>query len=191
MSKLYFRYSTVSSGKTARLNIEVHNDRAAGRRVLVLKIAKDVRDRTIKSRVPGLELEADAVVEFPGDILAAVRRAPVDFIYVDEIQFATWDQVQMLKDIAAFDRIPVMCYGLSTNWKLQLFEGSAAMFALADEKEYIKSICAAWDKGCKRRAQVNVKHINRKPVKEGPEIEVGSEERYIGMCYHHYVEFTG
>jgi thymidine kinase len=190
-SKLYYRYSTVSSGKTARLAIEVHNDRLAGRRVLVLKIGIDTRwgATRISSRVPGLELEADAVVHFPGDILRAVRKSQPDFIYVDEIQFSTRDQVEMFRDIATFENIPVICYGLNSSWQIELFEGSSAMFALADEVEHIKSICSAWGKCCTRRALINVKHRDRKPVAEGPQVELGAEESYIGMCYQHYDEF--
>jgi thymidine kinase len=190
---MYFRWSTVSSGKTARLAIEVHNDRMSGRRALVFTAAVDTRwgAGRIVSRVDGLELQADAVVSFPGDIITALRACPQkpDFIYCDEIQFYSRDCIEMLRDIATFESIPVMCYGLKSSWKLDLFEGSSALLALADEIEHIKSICSAWGKCCTKRALINVKHNNRKPVVEGPAVELGAEDRYVGMCYKHYDEF--
>lgn len=196
MAKLYFRWSTVSSGKTAFLSISVHNDRLAGRHVIVLKIARDTRwDPTkIQSRVPGLEVTVDAQVCFPGDIITAVRAAqrvgPLDFIYIDEIQFATRDQVEILRDIATFEGVPVITYGLRTDWKLQLFEGSSSMFALADEFQEIKIMCSAWGQRCRRKTFANAKHHDRQPVVDDQQVEVGAEELYCGMCYRHYSEFN-
>jgi thymidine kinase len=194
MAKLYFRHATVNSGKSARLAIEVHNDRLSGRRVLVFTAAIDDRAGRgrVVSRVPGLELQADAAVAFPGDILVALRAQPErpDFIYCDESQFYSRDCIEMLRDIATFEGIPVMCYGLRTDWKLGLFEGSAALFALADEFQEIKSMCSAWDKKCKRKAFSNTKHRNRQPVLSGPQVEIGAEDHYCAMCYQHHVEFT-
>lgn len=193
MAKLYFRWSTVNSGKTARMLIEIYNDRASGRHVLVLTTAVDTRwgAGRIASRVPGLDIVADAQIAFPGDIIAALRacQETPDFIYIDEIQFASRDVVEMLRDVATFEGIPVMCYGLRTDWRLQLFEGSSALFALADEFQEVKSVCAAWGKKCTRKTFSNTKHNAGRPVREGPQVELGAEDRYCAMCYEHHVEF--
>jgi len=194
MAKLYWRYATVNSGKSARLAIEVHNDRLSGRHVLVFTAAIDDRAGAgrVASRVPGLTLQADATIAFPGDIITALRACPrkPDFIYCDESQFYSRDCIEMLRDIATFEDIPVMCYGLRCDWRLNLFEGSAALFALADEPQEIKSMCSAWDKKCKRKAFSNTKHRNRQPVLEGPQVEIGAEDHYCAMCYQHHIEFV-
>lgn len=192
MAKLYFRYGTVSSGKTMKLIIDIYNDRAQGKTVLVLKPKLDTRwdDKKIISRVPGLECDVDYLIEFPGDVINALANKKPDFIYIDEIQFISRDVIELLKDIAVYEKIPVICYGLRSDWKNNLFDGSSAMFALADDIVEIKSICATFNTNCTKKSTVNVKHKNKKPIIDGPQIEVGGEEGYCGMCYYHYDEFV-
>ena len=102
-----------------------------------------------------------------------------DVIIVDECQFLTKQQVNQLKDISI--KIPVLCYGLLTNYKTELFEGSKRLVELADSLMEIKCICK-----CGRKATVNVRFVDGKVATEGKEIMIGADERYESMCYQCY-----
>ncbi len=105
------------------------------------------------------------------------KSSPPDVIILDEAQFLTKEQVNQLKDIA-IKYIPVLCFGLKTDFQTHLFEGSKRLFEIADSIQEIKSICK-----CGRKAEVNMRIQNNKPIYNGNQISIGGNESYIGVCY--------
>lgn len=179
MAKLYFRYGTVSSAKTLNLLAVAHNYRQQNKRVLLFKPEIDTRfgRDVIKTRA-GLQAEADALIpateEFNvPDLAGAVC------VLVDEVQFVPAPAIDVLHDIAhTYPRIPVICYGLRTDFRRQLFPASQRLFELADSIEEIKTICHF----CLRKAVFNLKLLNGRPTLDGPTVELGAEEKYLPVC---------
>jgi thymidine kinase len=188
MSKVYFYYSAMNAGKSTVLLQSSYNYHERGMRTLLFSPAIDTRAGVgvIKSRI-GLEATAMAL---PADenILAHVKAAhaaqPVACVLVDEAQFLTRAQVEQCTEIADQLRIPVLCYGLRTDFQAQLFPGSAALLALADNLIELKTICH-----CGRKATMNLRvSADGRAVKEGAQIEIGGNDRYVAMCRRHYKE---
>ena len=183
--KLYFRYGTMNSSKTANLLMVAHNYKQQGKNVLLLKPIIDNRfgNSTIKSRC-GLEYEADYLIEKDDHYLKNIDRSILDnisAILVDEAQFLTKEQIDELRIIT--QKVPVICYGLRTDYKTNLFEGSKRLMEIADSIEEIKTICTF--SFCAKKAIVNLKYSNNKIIKEGTnEIDLGSEEKYLGSCWY-------
>lgn len=182
MAKLYFRHGTVSSAKTLNLLAVAHNYRSQGKQVVLIKPALDDRfgSEVIRSRA-GMEQAADIKVladtqidkkEFEG----------ISCILVDEAQFLSVAVVEQLREIAVDLNIPVICYGLRSDFRTRLFEGSARLFELADSIEEIKTTCAF----CNRKAVANLKHVNGVATLAGPAIDLGAEEKYYPACYSCY-----
>ena len=138
----------------------------------------------IESRIG---LGADAItLRSAENVLELVRTAhsslPVACVLVDEAQFLTRKQVEQLTDVADLLRIPVLCYGLRTDFQAQLFPGSAALLALADDLIELKTICH-----CGRKATMNLRvGPDGKGVREGAQVEIGGNDRYVAMCRRHY-----
>lgn len=183
MAKLYFKFGAMGSSKTANALMTRFNYIEKGRNVLLLKPSVDTRDgkTTIGSRI-GLSAEADVVypdTNIEDFVFERNKSSKTDVIIVDECQFLTKEQVYQLKNISSFWNIPVLCYGLRTNYKLQLFEGSKALFELADSISEIKSICS-----CGEKAIINARiDENGNAITTGDEIDIGGNEKYTGMCY--------
>ena len=187
MAKLHFRYGTMGSSKTAQLLMTRFNYIEKGRKVWLIKPSVDTRDgeAVIKSRI-GLEAKAD-VISPEDDILIIYRNkwcagtAP-DVIIADECQFFTEAHIFQLRKIVSDFDIPVLCYGLRTDFRCEFFPGSAALFKCADEIEEVKSICS-----CGEKSIVNAR-INKlgQAVTEGDQIELGGNDRYVGMCWKCY-----
>lgn len=183
MAKLYFKFGAMGSSKTANALMTRFNYIEKGRNVLLLKPSVDTRDgkTTIGSRI-GLSAEADVVypdTNIEDFVFERNKSSKTDVIIVDECQFLTKEQVYQLKNISSFWNIPVLCYGLRTNYKLQLFEGSKALFELADSISEIKSICS-----CGEKAIINARiDENGNVITTGDEIDIGGNEKYTGMCY--------
>ena len=150
MAKLYFRYGAMSSSKTANALMVKYNYGERGQNALLVKPAIDVRDgvRTVKSRCG---LSSECVLFHEMDI-AAIKRGDYDCIIVDEAQFLSKDEVQLLTDIVDEYNVPVICYGLRTDFQGNFFEGSHWLMAWADTIEEIKTIC--W---CGRKAICNAR----------------------------------
>lgn len=191
MAKVYFYYSAMNAGKSTVLLQASHNYHERGLRTLRFIPAIDTRAGTgrIRSRI-GLEAEAISL-ETTDDILARVRSEHADStvacVLIDEAQFLTAVQGWQVATIADELTIPVLCYGLRTDFQGRLFEGSAALLALADELIELKTICH-----CGRKATMNVRFgADGKPVREGEQIEIGGNERYVAMCRRHFVEALG
>ncbi|MBS0616472.1 MAG: thymidine kinase [Verrucomicrobia bacterium] len=187
MAKLYFRHGTMGSAKTLNLLAVAHSYRQQGKRVILLKPDLDTRfgKQNIKSRA-GLQMEADVLVS-PTTNLFDLDLEGVSCMLVDEAQFLTPENVQQLRDIALLKNIPVICYGLRTDFRSKLFPGSMRLMELSDSIEEIKATCFF----CNKKSIMNLKHVDGKPTLDGPTVQIGAEEKYLPVCYscyHHQLE---
>ena len=182
MAKLYFRHGTVGSAKTLNLLAVAHNYRQQGKKVWVMKPDLDTRfgKERVKSRA-GLEMKADLLIVDEGSF-EGLDYTGIDCILVDEAQFLTPKVIETLREIAWRRDIPVLCYGLRTDFKTRLFEGTARLFELADSIEEVKATCHF----CNRKSIVNLKYVNGMATNVGPTVELGAEERYLPACYSCY-----
>jgi thymidine kinase len=182
MAKLYFRYGTVGSAKTLNLLAVAHNYRQQGKKVILMKPDFDVRfgKERIRSRA-GLETEADVLIENERS-LEGIDFDGVACILVDEAQFLSAKVIEGLRQIALDRDIPILCYGLRTDFKSYLFEGSRRLMELADSIEEVKATCHY----CNRKSILNLKHVNGIATNEGPSVELGAEEKYVPACYRCY-----
>jgi thymidine kinase len=186
MPKLYFRYGTVGSAKTLNLLAVAHNYRQQGKKVLLLKPEMDTRfgKDIIKTRA-GLESPADVLMPATGKCQLPDLNDVVCLL-VDEAQFLSVEAVDQLHNVAHActyppynrDGIPVICYGLRTDFRRQLFPASRRLLALADAIEEIKTICTF----CLRKAVFNLKLCDGRPTLDGPSVELGCEEKYLPVC---------
>ncbi len=178
MAKLHFRYAAMNAGKSTALLQVAHNYEERGMRVRLFTAGLDVRagKGVIASRL-GLAREAEtfgADTEFVrahlGDDLAC--------LLIDEAQFLTPEQVRQLHRLAHVDGVPVLCYGLRSDFRAEAFAGAAALLTLADDIEEMKSVCA-----CGRKATLNLRIDDRgKRVREGEQVFIGGNERYRAIC---------
>lgn len=182
MAKLYFRYGTVGSAKTLNLLAVAHNYRQQGKHVLLLKPELDDRfgKEQIKSRA-GLEMQADILVHATSDLLALACDAVACFL-VDEAQFLSKKNVNELRMLTLLKNIPVICYGLRTDFRGQLFEGTLRLMEVADSIEEVKATCHF----CNKKSIMNLKHVDGKATLDGPTIHLGSEETYLPTCFPCY-----
>ena len=182
MNKLYFRYGVMGSSKTAEALMCRFNYIQKGFNVLLLKPSIDNRFEHGKAQVTSrIGLSADCVKFSPEQniielYLSENDKQKIDVIIVDECQFATAKQIEQLRRIA-YD-IPVLCYGLLTNFKTKLFEGSKRLVEIADSLQEIKNVCT-----CGRKSNVNARLIDGKISTNGLEVLIGAEECYESMCY--------
>lgn len=186
MAKLYFRYGTVGSAKTLNLLAVAHNFERQGKKVLVVKPALDVRDgpTRVASRA-GLGREADLVVR--GRTKLDPRRfRGVDAVLVDEAQFLSEALVDQFREITRVPGVPVLCYGLRTDFRSRLFEGSRRLLELADSIEEVKTTCAR----CNRKAILNLRVVGGRATTRGPSVLVGGDESYRPMCWTHWRSAT-
>lgn len=185
MAKLYFRYGTVNSAKTLNLLAVAHNYRQQGKRALILKPAVDTRwgREWVTSRA-GPKMPADVVLE-DNTVITNDDLAGVSCVLVDEAQFLSFFVVEQLAYIAhRTPGIPVICYGLRTDFKTRLFMASERLMELADSIEEVKTTCHF----CERKAIFNLKFVNGVATREGPSIELGAEEKYSPACATCYAE---
>lgn len=182
MAKLYFYYSAMNAGKTTTLLQSAHNYRERGMRVLILTPALD--DRAGSGRVASrIGLQAQGTPFGPQDDL--LQRVETDItangrlhcVLVDESQFLRKPQVWQLTDVVDALHIPVLCYGLRTDFRGELFEGSQHLLAWADEISEIKTICHS---GSKATMTVRV-DANGRAVHDGPQVEIGGNDRYVSV----------
>jgi len=182
MAKLYFYYSAMNAGKTTTLLQSAHNYRERGMRVAIL--APRLDDRAGSGRVAsriglsadaaGFDQDADLLAWANADIAAHGR---LDCLLVDEAQFLRKPQVWQLSEVVDRLRVPVLCYGLRTDFRGELFEGSQYLLAWADEISEIKTICHS---GSKATMTVRVDGQGR-AVQDGPQVEIGGNERYVSV----------
>ena len=191
MAKLYFSYSAMNAGKSTILLQASHNYRERGMNTLLLTAAFD--DRAGKGRIGSrIGLGADALTfAADTDIEQLTRRAheqqPLDCLLVDEAQFLSVDQVWQLSFVVDQLKIPVMCYGLRTDFRGQLFPGSAVLLAVADTLREIRTICH-----CGRKATMVTRLTEKgETVTDGAQIEIGGNDKYVSLCRVHWKEMTG
>jgi len=191
MAKLYFYYAAMNAGKSTTLLQADFNYRERGMRTLLFTAAFDDRFEPgkITSRI-GLASHAaaiDADTDLYEEVAIECAQAPVDCVLVDEAQWLTRAQVFQLAAVCDELGIPVLAYGLRSDFQAQLFPGSAALLAIADKLVELKAICA-----CGRKATMNLRvDGDGFAVKEGAQIEVGGNERYVALCRRHYAEQMG
>jgi thymidine kinase len=191
MAKLYFYYSAMNAGKTTTLLQSAHNYHERGMRTLILTPALDNRygEGIVASRI-GLQARA---MRFAGDedIFAMVEkdidaRGPLHCVLVDEAQFLTKNQAWQLSDVVDRLNIPVLAYGLRTDFRGELFEGSRYLLAWADNLEEIKTICHS---GRKATMVVRVDEHGR-AVTQGPQVEIGGNDRYVSVSRAEFKTIT-
>ena len=181
----------MNAGKTTTLLQSSHNYAERGMETLVLKPRVDGREGIgrIRSRI-GLEAEAvnfDRSDDLLQMISNQVNLGRLDCILVDEAQFLSVGQVKQLTDVVDRLKIPVLTYGLRTDFRGELFEGSQQLLALADELKEIKTVCH-----CGRKAIMTVRVDNHgKPIQAGEQIQIGGNERYVSMCRLHFKDTRG
>ena len=187
MAKLYFYYASMNAGKSTNLLQADFNYRERGMRTMLFTAAIDDRFAagTVTSRIG---LGADAIAfERDTDLLAIVHRegeALPACVLVDEAQFLTARQVDQLATLADVHHVPVLAYGLRTDFQGALFEGSARLLAIADSLVEIKSVCV-----CGRKATMNLRmDASGMPVAEGRQTEIGGNDRYVALCRKHHSE---
>ncbi len=174
----------MGSAKTLNLLAVAHSYRQQGKRVMILKPALDTRfgASTVRSRA-GLEAEADLLVA-AGSRLDPTLLEGLSCILVDEAQFLAPDVVEHLRDIARDHGIPIICYGLRTDFRTRLFDGSRRLLELADAIEEIKGTCHF----CNRKAIFNMRLVSGKPTLSGATVQLGAEESYLPACATCYSE---
>lgn len=184
MAKLYFRYGAMGSSKTANALMVRHNYAEKGQTAILLKPQKENRDgeKVIRSRI-GLEAECMFVEDFLKEFDKLINSKRIDAVIVDEAQFLTVEQVESLSDIVDFCDIPVICYGLRTDFTGHFFDGSRRLMELADIIEEVPTVC--W---CGKRAQLNARIINGRMTREGEQFMLGGNESYVSVCRRHYKE---
>jgi len=181
MAKLYFYYSSMNAGKTTLLLQSAHNYRERGMHPLLFTPALDTRHRTavIRSRI-GLEAEA-TMFDSASDLFSHVERElqaqEIHCVLVDEAQFLSRDQVYQLTDVVDRLEVPVLCFGLRTDFRGELFEGSRYLLAWSDQLEEIRTICHT---GRKATMVVRLDEAGY-AVKEGSQVEIGGNERYVSV----------
>jgi thymidine kinase len=180
MAKLYFRYSSMGAGKSLDLLKTRFNYLERGKKVLVFTSGKDNRFgiNIVKSRI-GLESEAIGVGETLNifDYINELSEKP-DCVLVDEVQFFSKIQIYQLSDVVDLLNIPVIAYGLRSDFKLGPFEGSTYMLILSDQIEELKTLCH----NCDKKAILNIKYVNGKIESVGRQVDIGGNEKYISLC---------
>jgi len=186
MAKLYFSYSTMNAGKSTVLLQASHNYGERGMKTMLFTAELDNRSKVgnISSRI-GLSEKAST---FNNDdnlfssVKKRLKKNKISCVFIDEAQFLTDKQVWELSDVVEILNIPVMCFGLRTDFQGKLFEGSSTLLAIADELKEIKTICH-----CGKKANMVVRvDSNGKVLKEGAQIEIGGNEKYISLCRKHW-----
>ena len=180
MAKLYFKYGAMGSSKTANALITKFNYEERGMKVWLIKPALDTRDgaATVRSRI-GLSAEAEAVSPDVDLYVEFSKQKDCHVIITDECQFFTAAQIDQLRRIVDEMDIPVLCFGLRTDFLTHLFEGSRRLFEVADSITEIKTICT-----CGKKAIVNARiDETGKIVTEGGQILLGGNDSYVAMCH--------
>ena len=188
MAKLYFYYSAMNAGKSTVLLQSSYNYHERGMKTLLLTPAINQRDGMgkVASRI-GLTKEAKSFKQ-EDDLHLLIHRtheqAPIACVLIDEAQFLSRPQVEQLAKVADQSGIPVLCYGIRTDFQGNLFPGSAALLGWADNLIELKTICH-----CGRKATMNLRtDAKGEPIKEGEQVEIGGNERYVAMCRKCFVE---
>lgn len=185
MAKLYFYYASMNAGKSSSLLQADFNYRERGMETMLWTAALDTRSAgMVRSRI-GLESGAhlySSQTDLFAEVDAQHNKTPLDCVLLDEAQFLTTGQVWQLAALADEIGIPVLCYGLRTDFQGELFPGSAALLGIADALVELKAVCH-----CGRKATMNLRvGEDGAPVKEGEQTEIGGNDRYVALCRKHF-----
>lgn len=185
MAKLYFYYASMNAGKSSHLLQADFNYRERGMRTMLWTAALDSRSAgMVRSRI-GLESEAQRFhpdTDLWAEVAAAHAATPLDCVLVDEAQFLTGPQVWQLARLADEAGVPVLCYGLRTDFQGELFPGSAVLLGIADALVELKAVCH-----CGRKATMNLRvDASGKAVRQGQQTEIGGNDRYVALCRKHF-----
>ena len=180
MAKLYFKYGAMGSSKSAQALITKFNYEELGMKVWLIKPSTDTRDGAdiVKSRI-GLQSRAQIIT--PGDNIVKMYREAGrhDVIIADEAQFFTPEQIDGLRELVDEDDLPVLCFGLRTDFLTHFFPGARRLMELADSLTEIKTVCA-----CGRKATVNARiDENGHIITEGDQVFLGGNDSYVAMCH--------
>jgi thymidine kinase len=188
MAKLYFYYASMNAGKSTTLLQADFNYRERGMETMLWTAALDDRYDTgvITSRI-GLQADAHKFspdTDLWAEVTAENAVRPIACLLVDEAQFLTREQVLQLARLADEANIPVVAYGLRTDFQAELFPGSAALLGIADTLVELKAVC-----DCGRKATMNLRvDADGRAVKEGAQTEIGGNDRYVALCRKHFME---
>lgn len=184
MAKMYFRFGAMNCGKTTALLQVAHNYEEKGMNILLIKPKIDKKgDNKIVSRL-GIDRKVDVLVDTDEKLKDLLKLDNINCILVDEVQFMNPDQIKELWIISKMKDIPVICYGLKTNFKGELFEGSKAVLEVADELEELSTICR-----CGNKARFNARVVNGEFVSVGEEVAIdGIDASYEPTCGKCYIE---
>lgn len=191
MAKLYFHYSTMNAGKTTLLLQASHNyiERGMSTYLLTAQFDNRVGEGEIGSRI-GISAKADtysADDNLFDKIERCLSQSKIDCIFVDEAQFLSKAQVWELTRVVDIRKVPVMCYGLRVDFRGELFPGSAALLALADEMREVRTICH-----CGKKATMVVRQDDHgQTITDGAQIQIGGNETYVSLCRRHWKEAMG
>ncbi len=191
MAKLYFNYAAMNAGKSTMLLQVAFNYRERGMKCLIFTASIDSRTGhgIVASRI-GLAAPAcafDSGADLFHAIEAAIRDDEVACVFVDEAQFLSREQVMQLARAVDYLGVPVLCFGLRTDFRGALFPGSERLLAIADELSELKTIC-----DCGRKATMNLRiDVSGAAVTGGQSIEIGGNERYVPLCRKHFYERLG
>ena len=186
MAKLYFKYGAMGSSKTAQALITKYNYEENDMRVWLIKPSADTRDgvATLRSRI-GLEAQVDVITPAIDicRLFSEKKKDQCDVIIVDECQFLVSEQIDQLRTIVNDFSVPVLCFGLRTDFQTRLFPGSRRLMELADVIEEIKTMC-----DCGAKATVNARINDGYIVTEGAQVVLGGNDCYIAMCHRCYIQ---
>lgn len=183
MGKLTFIYGTMGSAKSANALMQYFELKQQGKYVALIKPEIDTRDGSdiIKSRI-GLEEKA-LVFKKDDDLKGMSLIKGLEVVIVDEAQFCTEEQINSLKELTIKNNVKVYCYGLKTDFTTHLFEGSKRLLEIADEVKELEMTC----KKCGAKAEVNARlDKDGKIIRDGEQIELGSNDKYVALCYKCY-----
>ena len=184
MAKLYFKYGAMGSSKSAQALITQFNYEELGMTVWLIKPSIDTRDGAdiIKSRI-GLARSAQIITPEQDIVKEYAKAGRHDVIISDEAQFFTPEQIDQLRELVDFEDIPVLCFGLRTDFLTHVFPGSKRLLELADSITEIKTVCA-----CGRKATVNARiDENGRVITHGDQVFLGGNDSYVAMCHKCWV----
>jgi len=184
MAKLYFRYGAMNCGKTTNVIQTAYNYKEKGKNILLLKAEIDTKGEDTVINRSGQSMKVDYLID-KKDSIFNLPLENVKAIVVDEAQFLTTNQVDELYYITKMFEIPVICYGIRTDFQMQTFPGSARLLAIADDLEESKTIC-----NCERKATQNMRKVNGIPTFEGDQVAIDGENKvtYESVCGKCYLE---
>lgn len=188
MAKLYFYYASMNAGKSTTLLQSSFNYRERGMETMLWTAGLDDRyDRGVVTSRIGLQAEAnlfDPDTDLRGAIESQHAQTPLACVLIDEAQFLSKRQVFQLAEVCDELGIPVLAYGLRTDFQAELFPGSAQLLAIADTLVELKAVCA-----CGKKATMNLRvDAGGKAVRQGEQTEIGGNDRYVALCRKHFME---